>query len=211
MCAMSSVPQVTAVAGGAAAAIVGVTAPVGARLTGGAGVGSWLRPVSVIAWHGARAVVLDFAIPAGTRPGGYAGTVRLSCGALVPVVVHVADPVAPTARRDGGTVGLGAVPVVRVAAGGSTGAFVLVQNPGAAVILAGAGPAGRWVVPVVIARGVEREIEVEVRVPAGTPDGRYVGTLVLDLAPPDVGGGVGAATAVVGYRVVQRLVVVVSG
>lgn len=127
VCTMSSVPQLTATAGGVAGAIVDVAAPVGARVLGGvAGAGAWARPASVIAWHGARVVVLGLALPTDARPGAYPGSVRLSCGAPVPVVVHVADPVVPTVRRDGGTVGLGAVPVVRVAAGEST---VNIQTP----------------------------------------------------------------------------------
>ncbi|MHB1784379.1 MAG: hypothetical protein ACYCTE_17160 [Acidimicrobiales bacterium] len=210
-CTISSVPQFTATAGGVAGAIVDVAAPVGARVLGSGGAGAWARPGSVITWHGARVVVLDLAIPADARPGAYAGSVRLSCGAPVPVVVHVADPNVATARRDGGTVGLGAVPVVRAVAGGSGGAAVLVQNPGAAVTLGGTGDAGRWVVPVAIARGAEREIKVLVSVPTGTRDGRYVGALVLSLAPPVVAVLGDTATAVVGYRVVQPLVVIVSG
>lgn len=199
-------------AAGATRAIVDATAPVGVRVLGGGGAGTWTRPANVIAWHGASIVVLDLAVPVGVRPGAYIGSVRLSCGAPVPVVLHVADPVGTTRCRGDGTVGLGAVPVVWVVAGRSGGAAVLVQNPGAVVTVGGVGDAGRWVAPMIIARGAEREIEVVVRVPAGTPDGRYVGAVVLDLAPPVVGGGAGgAATAVVGYRVVQPLVVVVSG
>ena len=214
-CTMAPVPQMAVASGGVAGAIVDVSAPVGVQLLGGFGVGAWLGPERVIAWHGANVVVVNLAVPSRTRPGAYAGSVRLSCGAPVPVVVHVVAPIAPARRRGGGSLGLGTVPVVRVVAGASVGAVVAVQNPGAVVTLGGAGVAGRWVVPAVIARGGVRDVAVVVHVPSGTPVGRYDGSLVLSLAPPRLPavpttGGVGA-TVSVGYRVVQALVVVVSG
>jgi hypothetical protein len=208
---MISVPQFNGYAGQSAGGIVDVSAPVGVQLTGVRGAGAWVRPSSVVVWHGTLIVVLDIAIPADTPAGSYTGTIQLSCGAPVPIVVHVAVAPVPTRQQDSGTIGLGAVPVARVVAGRPGGVAVVVQNPSAAVTLAGTGPAGRWVAHSTVACGAEREIKVALHVPAGTPDGRYVGTLVLYLAPPKLSSVAGGtATAVVGYRVVQPLVVLVS-
>ena len=67
------------------------------------------------------------------------------------------------------------------------------------------------VAPAVIARDPVRDVVVVVHVPAGAPDGRDDGSLVLFLAAPEPSALNGASTTAVGHRVVEPLVVIVSG